>query len=182
MEERMKRAGEEIKWVDGGTFNAVAAAGDLVVISFSRREVQACQVGDAIDRLLNFSDDSLNVSRFRDSLTFVFEELESDRREIYEVATVVRFFRELTTRWPYWTHFVEKSGDTASMVVTLLCDVDVVATEAGISSCCLRHPEQLQDVLLQLFDGQNALYEAHDLSGQDNMAMTDAFLSALHLS
>lgn len=170
-----------VKWADGDTFDAAAAAGDLVVVSFSRREVQFGLVGDALDRLLSLSDNPDNVRRFRDSLTFVFEGLASDSREIHQVPEVVRFFRKLTSKWPYWTHFSEKLGDTVSMVVSLLCDVEVVATGAGVTSCILRNPAQLQTALLQLFDGQNALYEANGLSEQENIEMTDAFLAALDL-
>ena len=144
--------------MDGDTFDAAAC--DLVVISFSRREVTTGQVGDGLDRLLSLSDYLLNVQRFRDSLTFVFEGYERDAHELHQVPEAVRFLRALTSRWPCWTHFAEKLGDTVSLVMTLLCDVDVVTTGAGITSYSLRDPAQLRAVLLHIFDGQNALYEA----------------------
>jgi len=74
-----------IRWVDGDSFDAAAAAGDLVVISFSQRKVMAGQVGDGLDRGLSLSDNPLNVQRFRDSLTFVFEGYERDAAQLRAV-------------------------------------------------------------------------------------------------
>lgn len=174
-------SGEKFTRASGDTFDSRARDGDVVVVAFSRREVDAGQIGDALDRLLNLSDNPDNVRRFRDRVSFVFEGRESDPREIHQVPEAVSFFRALTRSWPYWTHFAEKLGDTASLTIALLCDVVVVATGAGVTGCSLRDTAQLKTVLQQLFAGQNALYEAHGLSEDENMVTTDAFLAALDM-
>ena len=165
---------------NGDTFDSHARDGDVAVVSFSRREVDGYHLADALDRLLNLSDNPDHVVRFRDQLTFMFEGREADPREIHQIPEAVKFFRALTRAWPYWTHFVEKHGDTAGMVMSMLCDVDVVAVDgAGRVSCSFRDQKQFADTLEGLFAGQNALYEAYGLSATENMATTDAFLAAL---
>ena len=56
------------------------------------------------------------------------------------------------------------------LVVSLLCDVLVVTSGAGVTGIGFRDPTQLQVELMRLFDGKNALYEANRLSDQENMA------------
>jgi hypothetical protein len=66
---------------------------DMIVVSFSQREVLSCLTGDAVDRLMQLSDRSDRVRRCEGRLLIAFEGYDHDRRELSEIAECRSFFR-----------------------------------------------------------------------------------------
>ena len=167
---------------DGPGFDAAAADADFVILSLSRREVEAGNISDALDRLLNLSDSATHVHNFEDRLTITIAGYDADPRELHQIPEVVSFFRRLSGHWPYWMHFLEKTGNTVGLVFWLLCDVEVVVSGAGGVGFNFKSPDALRDMMLSLFAAQNALYEAHGLGEAANEAMTTKVMAAFERS
>jgi hypothetical protein len=167
---------------DGPGFDAAAADADFVVLSISRQEVEAGNVSDALDRLLNLSDNATHVRNFEDRLAITIAGYDADPRELHQIPEVVTFFRRLSGYWPYWLHFAEKHGNTIGLVFWLLCDVEVVVSGAGGVGFNFKSPDALRSAMLSLFAAQNALYEAHGLGEAANKVMTAKVMAAFERS
>ena len=164
---------------DGLGFDSVAQDSDYIFLTISRREVESGNVSDALDRLLNLSDNAEHIGRFEDALGLTFSGYDADSRELHQVPEVVAFMRLLSTHWNYWAHFVDKGQtNTVTVLITLLCDVDVVAQEFGQVGFSFRNPDAVPKVLQSLLDSMNALYEANGIDEEQNMRMTNRFLEA----
>ena len=163
-------------------FDGAAAACDDVVLILSRDEVEDGNISDALDRLLNFSDNPTHVRQFEDRLTVAFSGYDDDPRELHQIPEVVSFFRRLSNHWPYWLHFAEKEGGAIGMVFWLLCDVEVLRSSAGMVRFRFKDPEALGTTMMSLFNATNALYEANGIDEERNEHMTEKVMAAFERS
>lgn len=152
---------------DADGFDSAAQGVSLVVVSFSRREVTECRVGDAVDRLLNLTDSIEQSERFAHAVAIQFEDFDHDPRELFEIPEVVRFFRTLTEQWSAWYHFLLDQPEVHqfTLLFALLCDVDVVRGQGQIATR-FRSQEQVSAAEQQLERGAMALYQHHGWSPQ----------------
>lgn len=165
---------------DGSDIDKLVPGADFVVVLFSRENVEGGLTGDALDRLMSLSDSPAFVDQLADRLTFMFEGYDDDPRELTQIPECVSFFRAVTKQWPYWFHFLEKTDSSISMAIHLLCDMRVVLSRNGMTGSHFVTPAQFPAVAMRLFDGMNALYDAHGISEEDNEAMSAKVNAALN--
>ena len=106
---------------DGSSLENYVDEADVLVISFSRREVEACRVGDAVDRLMHLSDDPSRVKRFEGAVLFQFEGYDNDRREVTQIPECRAYFKALCGSW----------GSGSNGTVNRLKDFSINRVRAG---------------------------------------------------
>ena len=74
-----------IKFSNGNHIDEEAVSADVIIIEFSKREIEVGQIGDALDRLYSISDNKDFFLKFEGRVDFAFEGFESDSREIYQI-------------------------------------------------------------------------------------------------
>lgn len=167
-----------IKITDGTGIDTEAKDADFLVIQFSRALVEAGLIGDALDRLLSLSDSFEFTNKFASNMTIIFEGYDNDPRELHQIPECRHFFGQLTEKWPYWFHFMEKSGAGFDLIFQLLCSVTVVQVDRGMVGFQFTDPDEVRQTMLRLFDGMNHLYESHGITEEVNERMTEEVLKA----
>ncbi len=150
---------------------------DLAVCAFSRREVESGLVGDAVDRLMQLSDDDVIARHLEARLVLVFDGYDDDPRELYEIPEAVRFFRAVTEAWPLWFHFLERRGPSLGVAVRLLVDTRVAERGALCRSDVDR--EALQETIMRMFDGMNGLHARLNLPTPHTCRATDDIVQSV---
>lgn len=168
-----------IKFSNGNHIDEEAVSADVIIIEFSKREIDVGQIGDALDRLYSISDNKDFFLKFEGRVDFAFEGYENDPREIYEIPECIKFFRTLSDHWPLWLHFINKKTESFALVLRLLADVEIVASEDGRVGYAFKDPHQLGSVIQKLFDGMNALYEGHQCTEFQIEAMSEKVSKAI---
>ncbi len=156
--------------------NAAAA-----VCMFSREDVERGLIGQAVDRLMQMSDDDDLSRRMEGAVFLVFEGFDAEPRELYHIESCVRFFRAVTQEWPYWFHFLERERGSLSVAMRMLVDVAHVPDEDGVARAQIV-AERLDAVLLQMFEAMSGLQERLDLDDTHTLQSTEAVLKALELA
>ncbi len=164
---------------NGDSVSEDAKDADFVIIEFGRQTVVDGLTGDALDRLMSLSDDRDLTVKLKGNVSFVFDGWGNDPREIHEIQECRRFFAELTNKWPYWFHFLEKEQYSVSIAVLMLCSSEVVRREGNQAGSQIGNADELKRVMLRLFDGMNVLYEAHGFDEKQNIEVTDQVLVAI---
>lgn len=157
--------------------HAKLLATDFAVCAFSRREVESGLVGDAVDRLMQLSDDDAIAGHLEGRVALVFEGYDEDPRELYEIAEIVRFFRAVTDAWPLWFHFLERSGASLGVALRLLVDTQVVGRASGTCHADMDR-DALQATLMRLFDGMNGLHARLGLPSAHTQRSSDRIIEA----
>lgn len=156
--------------------NAAAA-----VCLFTRDDVERGLIGQAVDRLMQMSDDDDLARRMEGSVFLMFEGYDSEPYELYQIDSCVRFFRAVTQEWPYWFHFLERERGSLGVAMRMLVDVTHVPDEDGVTRAAIV-AERLDAVLLQMFEAMNGLQERLDLDEAHTMQATETVLKALELA
>lgn len=150
---------------------------DLAVCAFSRREVEAGLVGDAVDRLMQLSDEDAIARHLEGRLVLVFDGYDADPRELYEIPEAVRFFRAVTNAWPLWFHFLERRGPSLGVAMRLLVDARVAERGPVCRSDLDR--DALQAAMMRMFEGMNGLHARLNLLPTHTCRATDAIVQAV---
>lgn len=93
--------------VNGDSAAKFARHADIAVVQVSRQEIEKGAVGDLVDRLMVFTDDSALATKFMGKMVLMFDGYNSDPREVTQIPELVAFFIKATEQWPYWLHFLE---------------------------------------------------------------------------
>ena len=154
---------------------------NAAVCVFTREEIECGLIGQAVDRLMQMSDDDDLSRRLEASVFLVIDGYESDSRELYEIPECVRFFRALTNEWPYWFHFLERDNGSLVIAMRLLVEVESVRGSNSLERAAII-AEGLDSALMQLFTGLNGFQERIGLDESHTEAATDQILKALELA
>ena len=144
----------EIRFADFESFPHLSEDQQIAIVMFSEKEVKAGLTGDALARLMNLTDDKTMFERYADGVYFVFDGYDADPRELFEVPEVRRFMRALAEQWGGWFHFMVKETHLQqfSLLMTLLCDVEVIRSQGAIQTA-IKDEAQFQQVLERLVQG-----------------------------
>ena len=134
------------------------AKDELLVIAITRESVDACDVRPLMEKLERFAAMREAAIAWEGKLKFYFEGWDSDPRETAEIPEIRRYFRDLSTEFPYWFHYIEKVRDTFGHVLRLLCRGPIVRREGGFVGWVFDDMGDLQHEIGLLFGGMNALY------------------------
>ena len=104
---------------------------DLIVYQFSRDKVER---GDFSHFLSLYGPDKLPGGRrlreMLNSLTFVVEGFDDDRREIHSIPEIRNFYADFRAAWPYWLYFCNLDGDELrTMVICCLPSIAAVTVD-----------------------------------------------------
>ena len=157
------------------------AESNAAVCVFTREEIQCGLIGQAVDRLMQISDDDDLSRRLEASVFLVVDGYEADSRELYEIPECIRFFRALTQEWPYWFHFLERENGSLVIAMRLLVDVEGVRRANSLERAAII-AEGLDAVLMQLFTGLNGFQERIGLDEAHTEQATHAILKSLELA
>ena len=152
-----------IEIIDGDEMARSEHRADMAVICFSKEEVDRGVIGDALDRLMNFSESKENTLHYGGRMLLEFAGWDQDEREIYEIPECRAFFMALTAEWPFWFHFLMKN-EFFFHVLFMLTTVDKVRKQDGKISTQFFSMIEVDDRCQELDLGMRLLYKEHKLS------------------
>ena len=149
----------------------------LVIMEFSRQNVEAGLTGDAVDRLMHLTDTKSNTIAYEDLVCFFFSGYDFDPREIPDIPECRKFFQAVTELFPYWLHFLIKAPETLNLAYSLLCQVtprhgDFTSLQGGPHSYEFLIKD-IEQVRTRLNNAVKNLYAMHDIPDEhyDNMML-----------
>ena len=167
---------------DGAGLDAHADTADIIVVRFSRREVEAGRVGDAVDRLMSLSDTARRVRRFEGAVMIEFADYDFDDREIPAIPECRDFFRAISENWSHWFHYLGKTNSKAleqiSLAIALLVPVTAMPS-SGATQRFMLDPHDIARVVRRLFVAMNALHQQHGFSESESQRISDEIVAVL---
>lgn len=157
------------------------AGATAAVCMFGRDDIERGSIGQAVDRLMQLSDDDDLARRLEGSVFLVFEGFESLPYEVWQIAECLDFFRAVTEEWPYWFHFLERDSGSLGLAVRMLVDVTGVQSEDGVTNAAMV-AERLDAILLRLFNAMGGLHERLGLDDAHTVESSRAVLKGLELT
>ena len=148
------------------------AKDQLLAIAIPRESVMTRDLQPLLMKLNLLSESREAALQWEGKLTFYFDGWDLDPRETAEIPEIRAFFQSVTAEWPYLLHFSEKVGDTVLHVLRLLCHGKYVRRQPGIATWAFADFAEVQHVLLQLFAGQNGMYDRFGLPEKMNERIT----------
>jgi hypothetical protein len=155
---------------------------ELVVIEFSRTDIEANYLDTALARLQVLVDDKEAADKWEGCATFFFSGWDDDPRETAEIPELRQWFGRLSRAFPYWFHVCEKEGDTVAHVFRLLCPGHVECVKDGVVGWRFEDLQNLAAIMQVLFDHQNELYERLGLSEDTNQRVSEEIAQILENS
>ncbi len=134
------------------------AKDDLLVLAISREWVVSGDLRSLMETLEPLAATREAAIAWEGTLIFYFEGWDSDPRETAEIPEIRRYFLDITAEFPYWFHYIEKTGDTFGHVLRLLCRGHVERLEGGLVGWVFDDMDDLKRQIGLLFGGMNALY------------------------
>lgn len=98
----------------------------VVVLEISRREIEHCDFGSALERLHIMADTRENALRYRESMFLMVTGYDNDPRELCEVPEIRTFFSKLSDQWPHWIWFLNRDLAMVPLLMSFLCRVQVL--------------------------------------------------------
>ena len=130
----------------------------------SRKDVEALDISGALGTLRQLFASRSIVERFQGRVDLFVEGYESDPRELYEIAEVRQFFRELDAAFPFWFYFLSTFGESFLLVLTFcLCRV----TKMGAGHAMI-NPGDLQQFIERHFGAMNYIFDRFQLADSLN--------------
>lgn len=155
---------------------------ELVVIEFSRTDIEANYLDTALARLQVLVDDKEAADKWEGCATFFFSGWDDDPRETAEIPELRQWFGRLSRAFPYWFHVCEKEGDTVAHVFRLLCTGHIECVNDGVVGWRFEDLQQLSGTMQVLFNHQNALYERLGLPEEMNQRVSEEIAQILENS
>lgn len=143
----------------------------LLVLTLTRQEIEDASVASALERLHLITDTRESSMRYRESLVFMVLGYDDDPRELAEIPEVRAFFSRLVQEWPHWLWFLARNMGAIALLMSLLCTIKIHRSTNN-SGTEFVNPTQLGQVLDDLFQRGNAMFDAHGIS--DEMAKASA--------
>lgn len=155
---------------------------ELVVIEFSRTDIEANYLDTALARLQVLVDNKEAAEKWEGCATFFFSGWDDDPRETAEIPELRQWFGRLSRAFPYWFHVCEKEGDTVAHVFRLLCTGHIECVNDGVVGWRFEDLQQLSGTMQVLFNHQNALYERLGLPEEMNQRVSEQIAQILENS
>lgn len=110
---------------------------DIAVCVLGRAEIEGFRIGSAVDHLMVLTDEDETCRRLESKVMLVVEGYDNDSRKLFEIPECVAFVRALTSEWPHWYHFLDRSTDEPGLLLWLLVDpTDLLHDEDGATLRC----------------------------------------------
>lgn len=145
----------------------------LLILQIERRDIEACNLGNTLEKLYIISDTAQNARLYRESLVFQVNGYNNDRRELPEIPEVRRFFAKLIKEWPHWLWYLSRNMGSIALLLSILCKVKIHKTENGFGTEFISSHE-VGKVLVDLFERGNAMFVAHGITEDEAKESADS--------
>jgi hypothetical protein len=133
------------------------AVTDPVILMFSRRQVETCDMDEPLELLRSLTADRGVAIEFCGRISLVVDGYNDDPRELFEVPEVRAYIRRLDQAWPNWFFFLSQADESIKLLESCLCDtIEVVP---GVTSIDL---DQMESSLARHFGAMYRLSEELD--------------------
>jgi hypothetical protein len=103
------------------------AVTDLIVLMFSRRQVETCDVDEPLGLLRSLAADRRTAIEFWGRISLVIDGYNDDPRELFEIPEVRAYIKCLDLAWPYWFFLLSQIDESIKLLESCLCDtIEVV--------------------------------------------------------
>jgi len=151
------------------------AVSEPVILMFSRRQVETCDVDEPLQFLLSLTAGRDVAIEYSGRISLVVDGYNDDPRELFEIPKVRAYFKRLDLAWPNWFFFLSQADESIKLLESCLCDtIEVVP---GVTSIDL---DQLERSLARHFGAMNALCEALNVPEEKNEEITEGIISLIH--
>jgi hypothetical protein len=134
------------------------AVTDPVILMFSRRQVETCDIDEPLQFLRRLTADRQTALEFCGRISLVVDGYNDDPRELFEVPEVRAYIKRLDQAWPNWFFFLSQADESIKLLESCLCEtIEVVP---GVTSVDM---DQLEQSLARHFGAMTALWEALDV-------------------
>ena len=140
---------------------------DHLSLVISKQDVLQMNTQTYVDILNNLITDRYIVNKFRNRVDIAFEGYDTDPREIFEVAEIRKFVRQLDDVWPYWFFFLTK--DTSALMALPLCLCNFTKIGPGRTQI---DPGCMYEFVTKHFHHSNLLFEKFNIPHDINATMT----------
>lgn len=135
----------------------------VLIFTLSKRDIEACNVASALERLHVLTDTRDAVKRFRDSLAFQVVGYDDDPRELAEIPEVRAFFARITQDWPHWLWFLHRKVGMIPLLMSILCSVTITRKQ-GRSFTEFLDKQELGSKMMDLFSRGNAMFSTYAIT------------------
>jgi hypothetical protein len=135
------------------------AKDELLAIEITRESVDQCDIQPMLEKLEFLSETAEGALLWEGKLAAYFAGWDRDPRETAQIPEIRAYFAALTDSWPYWLHFVEKTGDTLPHILRLLCAGHVERISAGMVGWQFEDVHDVTRLTLVLFEHMNELHD-----------------------
>lgn len=146
----------------------------FLILHISRQEVDACNIGSALERLHILTDSVANVRRYREAMAFLVGGYDEDPRPLHEIPEVRAYFKRLTKDWPHWLWFLSRGNGGIALLMSLLCRVRSVRGPRGEFGTSFEDLDELGRVMCDLFDRGNALFDSYGITENEAAESADS--------
>lgn len=166
-----------VRHVDAGEF-AHCTDDAVVVLEISRKEIEGCDFGSALERLHIMADTRENALRYRESLFLMVTGYDHDPRELCEIPEVRRYFALLCDQWPHWMWFLSRELAMVPLLMSFLCSVEVVR-RPGAAGLQFVDRVELQTRLVDLHTRSTAFFATFSIEQEKVLASMDSAIATL---
>jgi hypothetical protein len=148
------------------------AVTDPIILMFSRRQVETCDVDEPLELLRSLTADRDVAIEFCGRISLVVDGYNDDPRELFEIPEVRAYIKRLDQAWPYWFFFLSQADESIKLLESCLCEtIEVVP---GVTSIDL---EQLERSLARHFAAMHRLGEELDLPEEIREDVAEGIIS-----
>lgn len=139
----------------------------VLILMITRAEIEAMQLGSALERLHVMTDSGENVRRYRASVMFQVDGYEDDPRELPEIPEVRAYFMALVQAWPHFLWFAHRGVGAIGLLLALLCQVRIIRSQDGSYGTEFASTEEVKTTLLDLLNRGLVLFNTYGITSQE---------------
>ena len=130
-------------WTDSSLAGALTLAKlPTIDLNFARRDVENGRIGAAVDRLMDLSDTPVACANHLSRMRLAFSGYGRDTLEIAQITEIAHYFKQITTQWPYWLHFLSPQADNIATLINLTFKPISVKVEGDLVKSRIEMSEQ----------------------------------------
>lgn len=157
----------EFRATDADGFHQVAQDAEMVVILITRQEIETLRVASAVERLTMLSESAEHVRRFAGRVGIQVSGYDDDPRPLVMIPECVNYFRALNVQWNHWFHFLVPDAELLKLILLMLVDVQVHASQRERVGYAIGDLSRLHAVLDELFGAMDQLHERFGVPAAD---------------
>ena len=158
------------------------AKDELLAIEITRESVDQCDIQPMLEKLEFLSETREGTLLWEGKLAVYFAGWDRDPRETAQIPEIRAYVAALTNAWPYWLHFVEKTGDTLPHILRLLCAGHVEQRDSGQVGWQFEDVHEVTRLVRVLFEHTNELHDRLGLPEELNARISQEVAQLIECS